>query len=130
MRGNASAIVAVVRVFRGSACPLLARFLHAAAAYLCLLAASPHSENAWGKHAVNSYHATSADGDGSGTAPTMKILLQPTPPSDRALRAQNWLPTPADGSAYKLTVRVYWPSEAVLNGSWGLPPLERLPEPV
>jgi hypothetical protein len=36
----------------------------------------------------------------------------------------NWLPS-GDGP-FNLTIRLYWPSEAILNGSWRPPALERL----
>jgi hypothetical protein len=37
----------------------------------------------------------------------------------------NWLPT-GDG-AFNLMFRLYWPKQAVLNGSWKPPAVERLP---
>src|SRR6266540_5668998 len=37
----------------------------------------------------------------------------------------NWLPTPANGS-FNLTVRDYWPTEAVLDGTYKLPPVKRV----
>jgi hypothetical protein len=35
----------------------------------------------------------------------------------------NWLPAPA-GSAFDLTVRMYWPEAAAINRTWTLPPLQ------
>jgi len=35
----------------------------------------------------------------------------------------NWLPAPAGGS-FSLTIRLYWPKEAVLNKSWALPAVQ------
>jgi len=58
-------------------------------------------------------HLVSA-ADGSTT-----IHLSPSAPKDESLRA-NWLPTPTD-AVFSLTMRLYWPTEAVLNGSW-VPP--------
>jgi len=67
-------------------------------------------------------------GDRSGlvtaTDGTTTIYLRPTAPEDEALRA-NWLPTPA-GEAFSLTMRLYWPKENVLDGSWVAP--EIMPE--
>jgi hypothetical protein len=40
-------------------------------------------------------------------------------------RQSNWLPT-GEG-AFNLMFRLYWPKEAVLNGTWHPPALERLP---
>ncbi len=38
----------------------------------------------------------------------------------------NWLPAPASGP-FNLTVRDYWPTEAVLGGTYKLPPLRKVP---
>jgi hypothetical protein len=38
----------------------------------------------------------------------------------------NWLPAPAKG-AFNLTVRIYWPTDAVLDGTYKLPPVRRMP---
>lgn len=38
----------------------------------------------------------------------------------------NWLPAPP-GGAFNLTVRDYWPTEAILNGSYKLPPIRPVP---
>jgi len=40
-------------------------------------------------------------------------------------KESNWLPS-GDGS-FNLTIRLYWPDEAILNGTWHPPALERLP---
>jgi hypothetical protein len=40
-------------------------------------------------------------------------------------RESNWLPA-ADG-AFNLTIRLYWPEQVILNGTWRPPALERLP---
>lgn len=34
----------------------------------------------------------------------------------------NWLPTPLEGK-FNLTLRLYWPKEAVLNRTWNVPPV-------
>lgn len=38
-------------------------------------------------------------------------------------RESNWLPAPT--GPFWVTVRLYWPKEEALNGTWRLPPLER-----
>ena len=40
-------------------------------------------------------------------------------------RESNWLPS--GGGSFNLTIRLYWPEEAIINGSWHPPALERLP---
>ncbi len=40
-------------------------------------------------------------------------------------RESNWLP--AGDGPFNLTIRLYWPKEAILNGTWQPPALERLP---
>jgi hypothetical protein len=36
----------------------------------------------------------------------------------------NWLPAPADD--FNVTLRLYWPKNSVLNGSWTPPPIQRV----
>src|SRR5580704_10440436 len=40
-------------------------------------------------------------------------------------KESNWLPS-GDGT-FNLTIRLYWPEEAILNGTWHPPALERVP---
>jgi hypothetical protein len=40
-------------------------------------------------------------------------------------KESNWLPS-GDGT-FNLTIRLYWPEEAILNGTWHPPALERIP---
>jgi len=51
---------------------------------------------------------------------SLVIYLQPDDPGPE-LRA-NWLPTPA-GQTYELSLRAYWPNEALLKGQWIPPPI-------
>jgi hypothetical protein len=37
----------------------------------------------------------------------------------------NWLPAPASGP-FNVTVRIYWPTQAVLDGSFKLPPIKKV----
>jgi hypothetical protein len=46
--------------------------------------------------------------------------------SPGADRVSNWLPAP-DGPIY-VVMRVYWPKEVALLGSWQPPPVNRLSE--
>jgi hypothetical protein len=61
---------------------------------------------------------------GGGTD-VVEIWLQPTPPPENWLSRENWLPTP-EGATYQLTMRIYWPDDAVLGGEWQMPSLEML----
>ena len=40
-------------------------------------------------------------------------------------KESNWLPAPA-GGPFNLTVRNYWPKEAVLDGTYKLPPVRKV----
>jgi hypothetical protein len=55
---------------------------------------------------------------------SLDLYIQATPPA--ADKASNWLPTPASG-LFSLTVRDYWPKDAVLDGSYKVPPVRRVP---
>ncbi|WP_059411745.1 DUF1254 domain-containing protein [Cupriavidus basilensis] len=39
-------------------------------------------------------------------------------------QVSNWLPAPPDG--FNLMLRVYWPGQSVLDGTWVAPPVERI----
>ncbi len=54
---------------------------------------------------------------------SLDIYIQASSPG--ADKEANWLPTPANGS-FNLTVRDYWPTEAVLDGTYKLPPVKRV----
>ncbi len=49
-------------------------------------------------------------------------IQSPDPGPDRE---SNWLPS-GDG-AFNLTIRLYWPKQAILDGTWHPPALERVP---
>jgi hypothetical protein len=40
-------------------------------------------------------------------------------------KESNWLPAPAD--AFNLVMRLYWPTQAILGGTWQPPAVERVP---
>ena len=53
---------------------------------------------------------------------SLDVLIQHTAPeADKA----NWLPAPA--GKFAVTMRLYMPEAGVLDGSWRVPPLERMP---
>jgi hypothetical protein len=45
--------------------------------------------------------------------------------SPGADKEANWLPAPSSGP-FNLTVRIYWPTEAVLDGTYKLPPIKNV----
>ena len=55
---------------------------------------------------------------------SLDIYIQSTSPGPD--KEANWLPTPASGP-FSLTVRDYWPTEAVLDGTYKVPPIKRVP---
>ena len=54
---------------------------------------------------------------------SLDLLIQATPP-EVAMQA-NWLPVKA-GMPFLLNARLYWPKAEALNGSWGMPAVERI----
>lgn len=73
------------------------------------------------RHALTSRDALVADEDG-----TITLDIHAGPPEEG--RESNWLPAPPRG-AFTLLARLYWPQESVLDGSWTMPPVERVEEP-
>ena len=57
-----------------------------------------------------------------GADGSLDISIQAAPPGDE--RESNWLPAPASGP-FSLTVRIYWPTDAVLDGTYKLPPVRK-----
>jgi hypothetical protein len=57
-----------------------------------------------------------ADADGA-----IELLIQATPPS--AEKTANWLPVGA--GRFTLMLRLYWPRDPIINGSWAPPPVTR-----
>ena len=54
---------------------------------------------------------------------SLDIYIQAASPGEK--EEANWLPAPASGP-FSLTVRIYWPAGAVLDGTYKLPPVTRL----
>jgi hypothetical protein len=55
---------------------------------------------------------------------SLDLYIQATSPG--ADEEENWLPAPSTGQ-FNLTVRIFWPTEAVLDGSYKLPPIRKVP---
>lgn len=55
---------------------------------------------------------------------SLDVYIQAASPGEK--RESNWLPAPASGP-FSLTVRIYWPSDAVLDGAYHLPPVKKVP---
>jgi len=55
---------------------------------------------------------------------SLDLYIQATSPG--ADKEANWLPAPSSGQ-FNLTVRIFWPTEAVLDGTYKLPPVRKLP---
>lgn len=75
---------------------------------------------------ANRYALTSRDelvADENG-AITLDIHAGPPEPGNEA----NWLPAPEEGE-FTLLARLYWPQDSVLDGSWTMPPVERVDGP-
>jgi hypothetical protein len=73
-------------------------------------------ENPIDRHAISSRRELTVARDGSIT-----IYIQNTSPG--SARDPNWLPVPHDH--FHLILRLYWPKDDVLTGSWTPPPIER-----
>ncbi len=52
---------------------------------------------------------------------SLDIYIQNARPAGK--RVANWLPAPPD--AFNLMMRVYWPRQAMLDGTWSAPPVHR-----
>ena len=71
------------------------------------------AESAINRYAIRDRDDLMFNEDGS-----LDIYIQQSSPS--AKRKANWLPTPKEGN-FNLTLRLYWPKEAVLNRTWNVP---------
>ena len=72
---------------------------------------------------LNRYAIGDRDQLNFNTDGSLDLFIQGQSPG--ADRESNWLPT-GDG-AFNLTIRLYWPKPAILDGTWHPPALERLP---
>ena len=69
---------------------------------------------------IHRYSIGSETGLVPNTDGSIDILMQNAPPDTLE---SNWLPTPA--GPFELTLRLYWPDELILNGTWMIPPVEQ-----
>lgn len=54
---------------------------------------------------------------------SLDLFVQSEPPDND--KKSNWLPVKAD-QAFQLNARLYWPKPEALNGTWGVPGVERI----
>ena len=54
---------------------------------------------------------------------SLDMYIQAASPGEK--KGSNWLPAPASGP-FSLTVRIYWPTDAVLDGTYMLPPVRNV----
>ena len=52
---------------------------------------------------------------------SLDIYIQAESPGDK--KKSNWLPSPTNGP-FSLTVRIFWPTDTVLDGTYALPPVQ------
>lgn len=71
-------------------------------------------ENEFDRYSLGSNHDLSYNSDGS-----LDIYLSHKRPAGVA----NWTPTPE--KEFKILLRIYWPTDEVLDGRWTLPPIEK-----
>jgi hypothetical protein len=74
--------------------------------------------NPFSRYAIRPEEGLVYEPDGS-----LVIYLQPDDPGPA--HRLNWLPTPPD-QTYELSLRTYWPSNALLNGQWAPPPIVKV----
>jgi hypothetical protein len=73
-------------------------------------------ENALSRYTLGSRDELKSNPDGS-----LDLYIQHHPPASE--REPNWLPAPEE--KFILMLRLYWPKEDMLNGSWKIPPVKR-----
>jgi hypothetical protein len=54
---------------------------------------------------------------------TLDIYVQPQSPGQA--KQNNWLPSPTNSQPFNLLMRLYWPDQQALNGTWTPPPVQR-----
>jgi hypothetical protein len=70
-------------------------------------------DHGYDRYAINSNDKLHYNADGS-----LDLIIQSAPPSDQS--DTNWLPV-RDDQEFSLTMRLYWPEQAILDGEW-IPP--------
>ena len=74
--------------------------------------------NSINRFALSAWMPLQFNSDGS-----LDLYIQSSSPGTE--KESNWLPAPATGQ-FNLTVRDYWPTQAVLDGTYKLPPVKKL----
>lgn len=75
---------------------------------------------------INRYSVSSRDRLKMNKDGSLSIQLQPDNPGKG--KAINWLPTPR--GEFSAMMRLYWPKQAVLNGEWQAPGLQKVRAPM
>jgi hypothetical protein len=73
-------------------------------------------ENPIGRYAIGDRDPLQYNADGS-----LDLYIQRDRPEGKE---SNWLPAP--GGPFLLSLRLYWPGEAILKGTWKAPPVKRV----
>ena len=76
------------------------------------------ADNPINRYAIRDRDAPRRNDDGS-----LDIYIQRASPGTD--KESNWLPTPSDGG-FSMTMRLYWPKPAALDGTWVPPPVKRV----
>jgi hypothetical protein len=74
-------------------------------------------ENPINRYTISSWMPLKSNADGS-----LDVYIQKDSPGADA--KSNWLPAPA--SEFTITMRVYWPKPAMLDGTWKPPPVKKV----
>jgi hypothetical protein len=76
-------------------------------------------QNPIDRYAIGDRDALQVDADGS-----TPIYIQHESPGEE--KESNWLPAPPD--SFNVVMRLYWPKQEILDGTWKMPPVERRSE--
>jgi len=71
---------------------------------------------------LNRYNLSSRDKFNYNLNGSLDLYIQKDSPGRD--KESNWLPAPTD--KFVLSMRIYWPKESVLDGSWNIPPVQRV----
>lgn len=82
-----------------------------------------NSQQAFVNNPINRYSIGSRDKLRYNRDGSLDIYIQYERPAN-AVQQANWLPAPPD--AFNLMLRAYWPEQALLDGDWMPPPVQRV----
>ncbi len=74
-------------------------------------------DNPINRYAIGDRDPLKFDDDG-----LLTLYVQHDPPGKD--KESNWLPAARDD--FNLVMRLYWPKQEILDGTWNLPPVERV----